>query len=78
LVIILPSTGSYYNQLVITHRHARHTFLNAQVLKLSKPVDHVCSGGFFPAFPGWTPVPRLTVLVWQNTLAIDKDNNPVT
>ena len=42
LVIILLSTRSYYNQLVITNRYARHTFLNARILKLSKPVDLVC------------------------------------
>lgn len=64
LVIILPSTTLYCNQLVITNRHARHTFLNARILKLSKPDDHVCSGIF-------SGVPSL-----DNSTAIDRAGMP--
>jgi hypothetical protein len=56
---------------VITNRHARHTVLNTLVLNYQNQLT-TFAVAFFPAFRRRTTAPPLTVLVWQNTLNVEK------
>ena len=76
-LLILPSTTSYYNQLVIVNRVVRPHLLNARNLNDQNQMTRFAVA-FFPVIRPWTTAPPLTVLLCRNTLNLEKDNSPVT